>query len=176
MPTFSCHCCAKCDIPLLRNVTFALCNVTFQMQMQRRDERTWILRDILAAAKEAPISQHSQEIDGTHIMAPITRPCAPSLLGKSTIMDLVNKEGLPKWMSIDQRRSLFRAIRSATAGESPTLVWKTPITVATQLEMTIVDAQQMHGTPRHLVKVILRARPKFQGRWYLHVTFVYNKM
>jgi hypothetical protein len=174
VPPFHCHCRAKCDISLPCNVTCSLCNVTFQMQMQRRDERTWLLRDLLAAAKEAPISQHTQDIDGTHIMAPITRPCPPTLKGKSTIMDLATKEGLPKWMSIDQRRSLFRAIRSATAGESPTLVWKTPISVATQLEMTIVDAQQMHGTPRHLVKVILRSRPQFQGRWYLHVTFVYN--
>ena len=86
-------------------------------------------------------------------------------------MNIAQKEGLPEWMNIDATRSLFRAITTATGGDSPTLVWKTPITIATQMEMTIVDAQQRVGTPRHLVKVILRARPQFQGRWYLHVTF-----
>ena len=90
------------------------------------------------------------------------------------MLDIANKEGLPEWMTIDATRSLFRAIATATAGDSPTLVWKTPITLATQMEMTIVDAQQRVGTPRYLVKVILRSRPQFQGRWYLHVTFQYN--
>ena len=146
------------------------------MQMQRRDERTWQLRDLLAAAKEAPISQHTQDVDGTHVLAPITRPVPPALVGRFTVMDLVNREGLPEWFSMDTRRSLFRAIRSATAEDSPTLVWKPPITVATQLEMTIVDAQQRPDTPGRLVKVILRSRPKFQGRWDVHVTLHYSSM
>jgi hypothetical protein len=139
--------------------------------MQRRDERTWILRDVLAAAKEGPITQHSQDEEGAYVMAPTTHPCPPTLKGTSTMLDIANKDGLPEWMSIDVARSLFRAITTASAGASPTLVWKTPITIATQMEMTIVDAQQSVGTPRHLVKVILRSRPQFQGRWYLNVTF-----
>ena len=47
------------------------------------------------------------------------------------------------------------SIGTAITGDSPTFMWKTPISIATQMEMTIVDAQQRIGTPRHLVKVIL---------------------
>ena len=77
---------------------------------------------------------------------------------------------MPQWMSLDATRAFYNAITTATEGDTPTLLWKEPIKIATQMEMTIVDAQQRVGTPRRLVKVILRARPKFQGRWYLNVT------
>jgi hypothetical protein len=60
------------------NVAFLL---TFQIQMQRRDERTWMLRDLLAAAQEAPITQHSQDDEGAYILAPTTLPFTPSLKG-----------------------------------------------------------------------------------------------
>jgi hypothetical protein len=77
---------------------------------------------------------------------------------------------MPQWMSRLAKQAFYNAITTATEGNTPTLLWKEPIKIATQMEMTIVDAQQRVGTPRRLVKVILRARPKFQGRWYLNVT------
>jgi hypothetical protein len=91
--------------------------------------------------------------------------------GKSNVLHIEYKEGLPQWINAGATDAIFRAIVTATTGDSPTLVWKTPITIATQMEMTMVDAQQRIDTPRHLVKVILRSRPKFQGRSHLHVTF-----
>ncbi len=53
--------------------------------MQRRDERTWMLRDVLAAAKEEPITQHSQDAEGAFILAPTTLPCPPALKGIHSI-------------------------------------------------------------------------------------------
>ena len=163
--------------------------------MVRRDERTWLLRDVLAAAKEEPISQHSKDEEGTYILAPKTLPVPPTLIGnpfthygtactcspqfyyshpgqdKKKVLDIAYELGLPKWMTIGASRALFSAIKTATTGDDPTLTWKEPISIATGLEMTIVDAQQRPDAPRHLVKVILRSRPAFQNRWYLNATF-----
>ena len=65
------------------NIICTPCNFPFQNQMARRDERTWVLRDLLAAAKEAPITQHSQDDEGAYILAPTTLPCPPAILGNS---------------------------------------------------------------------------------------------
>ena len=91
-------------------------------------------------------------------------PCPPTLKGTTVAFDVENEIGLPKSLSIDAHASIFSAIRKATRGATPTLLWKEPITIATQLKLTLVDEQQMHNDPRRLVKVILRSRPKFQGR------------
>ena len=73
-------------------------------------------------------------------------------------------EGLPRWILEGSKRAIFRSIATATAGLQPFVTWVAPITVATQLKITLKNnSQTTPGADANFNDVILRALPKFQG-------------
>jgi hypothetical protein len=92
-----------------------------------------MLRDILAAANEESISQHSKDEEGSYVLAPTTLPYPPALKGETQQLNLLDRQGLPPWLFIDARAAMFRTIQTNTSGASPPITWKLPITVATQM-------------------------------------------
>ncbi len=73
-------------------------------------------------------------------------------------------EGLPRWILEGSKRAIFRSIATAQAGLQPILKWVAPITVATQLKITLKNnSQTTPDADKNLNDVILRAIPKFQG-------------
>lgn len=73
-------------------------------------------------------------------------------------------EGLPSWIPEGSRRAIFRSIATATAGLQPFVKWVAPITVATQLKITLTNnSQTTPDADANFNDVILRAIPKFQG-------------
>jgi hypothetical protein len=73
-------------------------------------------------------------------------------------------EGLPTWIPEVSRRAIFRSIATATAGLQPFVKWVAPITVATQLKITLTNnSQTTPDADANFNDVVLRAIPKFQG-------------
>ena len=73
-------------------------------------------------------------------------------------------EGLPRWIPEGSKRAIFRSIATATAGLQPFVTWVAPITVATQLKITLKNnSQPTPDADANFNDVILRAIPKFQG-------------
>jgi hypothetical protein len=71
---------------------------------------------------------------------------------------------LPRWIPAGSRRAIFRCIATATAGLQPLVKWVAPITVATQLKITLKNnSQTMPDADNNFNDIILRAIPKFQG-------------
>ena len=132
--------------------------------MEVRDERTWALRDLLGIAGEPPTSVASEE--NTHDdQWYITKqePVMPELVGKEVLLHVHDGQGLPTWLSIEERMALKRAIVIALRGAEPTLVWAEPVKCAAQLKLTLTDLQKKEDDPRRLVKHTLRAMPQFQN-------------
>ena len=73
-------------------------------------------------------------------------------------------EGLPRWIPEGSKRAIVRSIATATAGLQPFVTWVAPITVATQLKITLKNnSQPTPDADANFNDVILRAIPKFQG-------------
>ena len=101
--------------------------------------------------------------DNECVLLPITPPVAPCPVGAATnTLDIDSHKGLPPWLSIDERRCLRLAIVHAL--QNKTITWKAPVTVFTQMKLTLQDKQLPAHSARNIVKVVLRARPTYQGK------------
>ncbi len=104
----------------LYNVTSYFClhviyvyNLT---HLGKRDERMWKLKDLLVAAGEPPLTAYTTDIDsGDFIVLHQQQvPIPPCAVGTMLhILQLGEHRGLPKWLSIDERRCLRLAIVNA---------------------------------------------------------------
>jgi hypothetical protein len=90
-------------------------------------------------------------------------PRAPELIGRTTLLDIENKTGLPNCVTITANLHIFLSIRRNTRGNNATLTWVPPIRCATQLKTTLEDKMVPQNDDRRYRNVILRAQPKFQG-------------
>jgi hypothetical protein len=122
----------------------------------------WKLKDILAAAGEPPMITCSTKDENEYALLPLTAPVKPCPVGAIQTLEIDSHTGLPPWLSIDERRCLRLAVVNTL--QNKTITWKAPVTVSTQMKLTLQDKQLPTDSARKLVKVVLRARPTYQGR------------
>jgi hypothetical protein len=73
---------------------------------------------------------------------------------KTVYLNILTWEGLPRWISEEAKRAVFRSISNALTTNVLQLV--TPVIVATQLQINIRDLHEVHT-------IFLRAMPRYQG-------------
>ena len=73
---------------------------------------------------------------------------------KTVFLNILTWEGLPRWISEEAKRAVFRSISNALTTNVLQLV--TPVIVATQLQMSFSDLHEVHT-------IFLRAMPRYQG-------------
>ena len=130
---------------------------------EKRDERMWMLKDLLVIAGEPPLTAHTMNDCNEYVLVKQKLPVAPSVVGTSSqTLHLDEHTGLPKWLSIDERRFLRLAIVNAL--NRKTITWTEPVQTFAQMKLTLVDKQQPIDSAKRLAKVILRAMPRFQGK------------
>ena len=133
--------------------------------MERKVTRRWQLQDLLHGAKEKGITQSDYGDANGDVNQPRTDPITPYLVGgNARLLDVVEETGLPKTLSDDESKYLYRAIRKATRRETRTLTWHGEIICATQMKMTLEDRNLTDDDDRRYTTVTLRAQPCFQGR------------
>ena len=73
------------------NVTLWHQNVTYFQE--NRDERTWQLSDVLAAAGEAPLTAYTRGDDNAIVLVQRQAPIEPHAMGLSQTLNMVNHTG-----------------------------------------------------------------------------------
>jgi len=158
------------------NTTFPHTQFCSQAQMQLRDERTWTLRDLLGLAGEPPTAFSDRtggEGPDEEWYMQVQGPVHPQLVGGRREFNWVCSSCMPDWLPPTEAAALRRSIVFLTAGISPVLNWKPPITAAQQMKLTLPDLQQLPSSATRFVKMTLRAIPYFMGtpaRDYVTVT------
>ena len=123
----------------------------------------WMLKDLLVIAGEPPLTAHTIDASNEYVLVKQKIAVAPCVVGTSTqTLHLEQHYGLPKWLSIDERRYLRLAILHAL--NKKTITWTEPVQTFAQMKLTLVDKQQPIGCAQRLAKVILRAMPRFHGK------------
>ena len=125
----------------------------------------WKLKDLLVAAGEPPLTSYTTDNDSGDFILLLKQqiPIQPCAVGTMLhILKLAEHRGLPKWLSIDERRCLRLAIVNAI--QKGTIHWNEPIQTFTQMKLTLEDQQQHIHSPKRVAKVILRAMPNFHGK------------
>ena len=125
----------------------------------------WKLKDLLVAAGEPPLTAFTTDNDNGDFILLLQQqtPIPPCPVGTMLhILKLTEHRGLPKWLSIDERRYLRLAIVKAL--HNGTINWKEPIQTFTQMKLTLEDTQQPKHSAKRLAKLILRAMPNFHGK------------
>ena len=89
-------------------------------------------------------------------------PIVPHAMGLSETLNMVNHTGLPKWLSIDERRGMRLAIANALQNKNVTRT--EPVKTYTQMQLTLEDRQQRKNSSEGLVKVTI---------YYPNVTYIY---
>ena len=79
---------------------------------------------MLAAAGEAPLTAYTKGDDNAIVLVQRQAPIEPHAMGLSETLNMVNHTGLPKWLSIDERRGMRLAI--ANALQNKTVTWTEP--------------------------------------------------
>ena len=125
----------------------------------------WKLKDILVAAGEPPLTAYTTDIDSgdfivLHQQQVPVPPCAVGT--RLHILRLGEHRGLPKWLSIDERRCLRLAIVNAL--HNGTMNWNEPIQTFTQMKVYLQDQQQPIHSAKRVAKFILRTMPNFHGK------------
>ena len=126
--------------------------------MQQKDERSWMLHNVLGAAKLPPVSKSY----ATALMLPAATPKMPALVGKCTTLTLPNCGGLPADLSTDERTALRLAIIQAVVRQL--IVWEEPVMVGTVMTFTISNVHEPENSGQYLVPIVLRAKTNFRGR------------
>ena len=146
--------------PVMCDIIFSKLKVT----MQNKDERAWMLHNVLGAAHLSPVSKiHHRADNGLYplIKEPNT-PELPSLIGKVHALALPNCAGLPSHLTIEERKAVNLAINASLTNQL--IEWEAPVVVASQMTLTVENRQEPEHTGKRLAKLILRALPKYQGK------------
>lgn len=141
-----------------------LLHVLYATLKENRDERMWMLKDLLVIAGEPPLTAHTMDAcSNEYVLVKKKIPVRPCVVGTSTqTLHLNLHTGLPNWLSIDERRYLRLAIINAL--NNKTITWTEPVQTYAQMKLTLVDKQQPMDCAQRLAKVILRAMPRFHGK------------
>ncbi len=108
---------------------------------------------MLAAAGEAPLTAYTKGDDNAIVLVQRQAPIEPHAMGLSETLNMVNHTGLPKWLSIDERRGMRLAI--ANALQNKTVTWTEPVKTYTQMQLTLEDRLQRKNSSDRLVKVTI---------------------
>ncbi len=74
----------------------------------------WMLKDLLVIAGEPPLTAHAKDDSNEYVLVKQKIPVAPCVVGTtSQTLHLNEHTGLPKWLSLDERRYLRLAIVNA---------------------------------------------------------------
>jgi hypothetical protein len=106
----------------------------------------WKLKYVLAAAGEPPMTTFNTSNDNNDecCLVPKITPIPPTPIGPKQSFSIAGHTGLPKWLSIDERRCLRLAIVNALLHR--TIIWKEPVYTLTQMKLTLVNKQlAIHG-------------------------------
>jgi hypothetical protein len=123
----------------------------------------WMLKDLLVIAGEPPLTAHTNDDSNEYVLVKQKIPVSPCVVGTtSQTLHLNQHTGLPKWLSIDERRYLRLAIVNAL--NKKTITWREPVQTFAQIKLSLVDKQQPVDYAQRLAKVVLRAMPRFQGK------------
>jgi hypothetical protein len=142
------------------------CAITLKLKgtMQNKDERAWMLHNVLVAANLSPVSNiYHRDDNGLYpfVKQPNT-PELPSLRGKVHALALPNCTDLPSHLTIEERKAVNLAITTGLTNH--VIEWEAPVVVASQMTLTVENRQEPEHTGKRLVKLILRALPKYQGK------------
>jgi ribosomal protein L35AE/L33A len=133
--------------------------------LQSKDERRWILQNVLSAGKLPPVSyKYARDDDNIYsfIKEPAT-PQLPTLVGKLTTLDLRTCHGFPSDLTNNETRALCLAIKRSTV-TTKLIDWEEPLMVGTALTLTVENMQEPQYSYKRLAKIVLRARSKFHGK------------
>jgi hypothetical protein len=132
--------------------------------MQHKDERAWMLQNVVAAAKLPSVANvyHRDDNGVVHLMKEQTTPQLPTLIGKVNALALPSCAGLPSYLTIEERNALQLAINQSVAGSL--IEWEGPIVVGSAITLTLENRQEPKHTRKRLVKITLRALRTFQGK------------
>jgi carboxypeptidase C (cathepsin A) len=124
----------------------------------------WKLKDLLVAAGEPPLTAYTTDNDTSEfILVKQQIPIPPCSVGTMLhFLQLGEYRGLPKWLSIDERRCLRLSIVNAL--HNGTINWNEPIQTFTQMKLSLEDQQQPIHSAQRVAKIILRAMPNYQGK------------
>jgi hypothetical protein len=117
---------------------------------------------VLAAAGEAPLTAYTTGNDNAFVLVQRQAPIAPHAMGLSETLNIVNHTGLPKWLSIDERRGMRLAIANALQNKNVT--WTEPVKTYMQMQLTLEDRQPRKNSSERLVNVTI---------YYPNVTYIY---
>ena len=133
--------------------------------MQHKDERSWMLHNVLAAANLPPVSTAYNVDEMSNTYALIKEPAIPklpTLTGALTTLSLPQCGGLPLDLTSDERKALRLAIIQAVVREL--IVWEEPIMVGTAMSFTVVNVHEPGHSDNKIVPIVLRAKRIFRGR------------
>ena len=126
--------------------------------MQHKDERAWMLQNVLAAAKIPPVSKvyHQHENELNQFIKDRTKPQRPVIIGKVQELSLPSCAGLPSHLTIEERNAVHLAVNAALTNHL--IQWEAPVVVASQMTLTVENRQEPEHTGKRLAKLTLRAR------------------
>ena len=133
--------------------------------MQHKDERSWMLHNVLAAANLPPVSTAYNVDETSNTYALIKEPAIPklpTLVGAVTVLSLPQCGGLPLDLTSDERKALRLAIIQAVVREL--IVWEEPIMVGTAMNFSVVNVHEPGHSDNKIVPIVLRAKRIFRGR------------
>jgi hypothetical protein len=78
--------------------------------MQHKDERAWMLQNVIVAAKLPPLTNvyHRDDNGLVHLMKEPTTPQLPTLIGKVHALALTSCAGLPSYLNSITFLGIFR--------------------------------------------------------------------
>ena len=133
--------------------------------MQHKDERSWMLKNVLAAANLPPLSTAYNVNETSNTYALIKEPAIqklPALLGVVTTLSLPQCGGLPSDLTTEERKTLRLAIIQAVV--RGLIVWQEPIMVGTAMNFSVVNVHEPAHSDNNIVPIVLRAKRIFRGR------------
>jgi len=132
--------------------------------MQHKDERAWMLQNVLAAAKIPPVSkvyhQHDNELN--QFIKDRTKPQKLVIIGKVQELSLPSCAGLPSHLTIEERNAVHLAVNAALTNHL--IQWEAPVVVGSQMTLTLENWQEPKHSRKRLVKIRLRALQNFQRK------------